>query len=94
MKTLTEQDYINAAKELGCEVAAIKAVAEVESRGSGFLSSGEPKILFERHRFYKYTNGKYYNKKKLLTARRLLTLQTMIFAIKLPEATEKNLINI
>lgn len=59
MKTLTEQDYINAAKELGCEVAAIKAVSEVESRGSGFLSSGEPKILFERHRFYKYTNGKY-----------------------------------
>lgn len=57
MKTLTEQDYINAAKELGCEVAAIKAVAEVESRGSGFFSSGEPKILFERHRFYKYTNG-------------------------------------
>lgn len=59
MKTLTEQDYINAAKELGCEVAAIKAVADVESRGLGFLSSGEPKILFERHRFYRYTNGKY-----------------------------------
>lgn len=59
MKTLTEQDYINAAKELGCEVAAIKAVAEVESMGNGFLPSGEPKILFERHRFYKYTNGKY-----------------------------------
>jgi len=59
MKTLTEQDYINAAKELNCEVAAIKAVAEVESRGSGFLPSGEPKILFERHRFFKYTNGKY-----------------------------------
>lgn len=59
MKTLTEQDYIDAAKELACEVAAIKAVAEVESRGSGFLQSGEPKILFERQRFYKYTNGKY-----------------------------------
>ena len=59
MKTLTEQDYINAAKELNCEVAAIKAVAEVESKGEGFLPSGEPKILFERHRFYKYTNGKY-----------------------------------
>lgn len=57
MKTLTEQDYINAAKELGCEVAAIKAVASVEGRGSGFLPSGEPKILFERHKFYRYTNG-------------------------------------
>lgn len=29
MKELKEQDYITAAKELGCEVAAIKAVAEV-----------------------------------------------------------------
>jgi hypothetical protein len=57
MKTLTEQDYINAAKDLGCEVASIKAVAEVEGRGSGFFASGEPKILFERHKFYKYTNG-------------------------------------
>lgn len=59
MKLLSENDYINAAKELGCEVAAIKAVADVESHGSGFFASGEPKILFERHRFYKYTNGKY-----------------------------------
>ncbi|ASK29716.1 peptidoglycan-binding protein [Chryseobacterium sp. T16E-39] len=57
MKTLTEQDYINAAKELGCEVAAIKAVSEVEGRGSGFFANGAPKILFERHKFYKYTNG-------------------------------------
>jgi hypothetical protein len=48
-KTLTETDYQKAAIELGCEVAAIKAVAEVESAGGGFLSSGEPKILFERH---------------------------------------------
>lgn len=59
MKTLTEQGYIDAAKELGCEVAAIKAVAEVESRGLGFLPTGEPKILFECHRFFKYTYGKY-----------------------------------
>jgi hypothetical protein len=59
MKMLTEQDYINAARELNCEVAAIKAVAEVESNGSGFLPSGEPKILFEGHIFYKLTNGKF-----------------------------------
>ncbi len=58
MKTLTEQDYINAAKELNCEVAA-KAVAEVESKGDGFLSTDEPKILYERHIFYKYTKGKF-----------------------------------
>lgn len=59
MKTLTEQDYINAAKELNCEVAAVKAVAEVESLNGGFLSDGKPKILFERHKFSEFTKGKY-----------------------------------
>lgn len=46
---LTEQDLINAAERLGCKLAAIKAVLEVESRGRGFLPTGEPVILFERH---------------------------------------------
>lgn len=53
MKTLTEQDYKEAAEKLNTEVAIIKAVAEVESAGSGFLRSGAPKILFEAHQFYK-----------------------------------------
>lgn len=44
--------YRQAAIELGCEIAAIKAVATVESRGSGFLPDGQPKILFEAHVFY------------------------------------------
>lgn len=56
---LTNEDYCRAAKRLRCDVAAIKAVARVESRGNGFLRSGKPKILFERHKFYKYTKGKY-----------------------------------
>jgi hypothetical protein len=56
---LTEQDYQRAAKALGCEVAAIKAVAEVESTGSGFLPSGEPKVLFEAHIFDRLTNGRF-----------------------------------
>ena len=59
MKTLQECDFITAANLLGCEVAAIKAVDEVESRGSGFLPSGKPKILFERHYFHRLTSGKY-----------------------------------
>ncbi len=37
---LTEQDFERAAKKLKCEVASIKAVAEVESRGNGFYASG------------------------------------------------------
>lgn len=46
---LTEDNVIEAAKELGVELAAIKAVSEVESRGGGFIREGQPKVLFERH---------------------------------------------
>jgi len=56
---LTEADYAAAAKVLKCDVPAIKAVAEVESSGDGFLTDGSVKILFEGHQFYKYTNGAY-----------------------------------
>lgn len=56
-KLLTEADFQRAAKQLKCDVAAIKAVAEVESAGNGFLSDGRVKILFEGHQFYKFTGG-------------------------------------
>lgn len=56
---LTDVDYQAAAKLLKCDVAAIMAVAEVESRGDGFLSDGRVKVLFEGHQFYKYTKGAY-----------------------------------
>jgi len=58
-KILNEDDYIAAAALLKCEIAAIKAVAEVESRGAGFLPDGRPKILFERHKFHAFTGGRY-----------------------------------
>lgn len=56
---LTDVDYEAAAKLVKCDVAAIKAVAEVESSGDGFLSDGRVKILFEGHQFYKFTKGVY-----------------------------------
>ena len=59
MRTITDADYRRAARTLGCEVAAIKAVAEVESRGAGFLANGEPKVLFEAHIFDRLTGGRY-----------------------------------
>lgn len=59
MKKLTNEDFCRAAKRLKCKVAAVKAVSEVESRGEGFYTNGFPVILFERHKFKKYTNGKY-----------------------------------
>jgi peptidoglycan hydrolase-like protein with peptidoglycan-binding domain len=56
-QTLTEDDYKQAAEMLNCDIAAIKAVAEVESGGAGFLDDGRPKILFERHKFRGFTKG-------------------------------------
>ncbi len=47
-----------AADDIGCDVAAVKAVIDVESRG-GFLADTRPKILFERHIFSKRTGAKF-----------------------------------
>lgn len=52
--TIKELDFKNAASKLNCEVAAIKAVYDVESAGGGFLSDNDtPKILFEGHVFWR-----------------------------------------
>lgn len=56
---LTSVDYAWAAKKLGVSTAHIRAVAELESRGRGFLPTGEPVILYERHVFRNLTNGQY-----------------------------------
>lgn len=50
---ITNEAYRQAACILGCEMAAIKAVAEVESSGNGFNADGTPKILFEPHIFWR-----------------------------------------
>jgi hypothetical protein len=52
---LSEQSFELAAQALGCDVAAVKAVAEVESRGSGFDPMNRPTILYERHIFSRCT---------------------------------------
>lgn len=51
-RLLSEIDLIKAAERLGVEVAAIKAVNQIESRGSGYLPDGRPVILYERHVMY------------------------------------------
>ena len=58
-KALTEEAIREAANNLGVDVACVKAVAEVESLGNGFNSTGMVKILFERHKFYKFIAQKY-----------------------------------
>lgn len=58
---LTLQDYKDAAKLLNVDYKMILAIAKKEdTRGKGFNDDGTPVILFERHKFYKKTNGKYY----------------------------------
>lgn len=51
--------YQEAANNLGVELAAIQAVAAVESGKAGFLPSGRPVILFEAHIFERRTNGRF-----------------------------------
>ena len=60
-----EQHYEALSKELGVEKEVLKAVAEVESRGKGFINlNGErkAKILYERHYMYRQLAKKKSNK--------------------------------
>jgi hypothetical protein len=52
-KFLSEQDLIDFADNNNLELATVKAVNEVESRGKGFLIHGRPVILFEGHVFWR-----------------------------------------
>lgn len=52
---LAEPAFLEAASALGCEVAAVRAVAEVESRGAGFDTERRPTLLYERHVFSRNT---------------------------------------
>lgn len=60
MNTLTDRDFASAAELLDCEVAAIRAVSDVESgRAGGFNPDGSPVTLFEGHIFHKQTGGRF-----------------------------------
>lgn len=58
-KALTEDDFRHAADLLGCSVAAIKAVAEVEAPNGGFNQNDTPTTLFEAHKFHLFTDGRF-----------------------------------
>ena len=59
-QSLSDDDYVNAAHELHCEAAAIKAIAATETGAEGaFDSQGRPSILFERHYFHRLTQGRF-----------------------------------
>ena len=56
---LTDADFARAAKALNVDVAAVRAVAEIEAAGRGFLPDGRPQILFEAHIFHRQTGGRH-----------------------------------
>lgn len=60
-KFLGEQDLKNFAQKHQLELAAVKAVNEVESSGKGFLVDGRPKILFEGHIFWRQLEERGFN---------------------------------
>ncbi len=49
---ISAKAFTDSAQLLGVETAVIRAFAEVESGGDGFLPTGHPKILFEPHVFW------------------------------------------
>ncbi len=58
-KKISKKHLIEKANEYGIAKEAVMAIYNVETRGSAFRTNGDPKVLFERHRFSILTNGKY-----------------------------------
>lgn len=53
-KFLSFETVEAAASQYGLPASVLKAIADVEARGCGFLNDGRPLILFERHKFYEH----------------------------------------
>jgi hypothetical protein len=53
-KRLDDIDLPRLGKEIGVGEDELHAFIDVETRGSGFDPQGRPRILFERHKFWKY----------------------------------------
>lgn len=59
-RPLSADGIAAAARQLGCSVAAVRAVVTVETGGAGgFLADKRPRILFEAHLFSRATGGRY-----------------------------------
>jgi hypothetical protein len=58
---LTHEDFVRASDMLTVQYAAIRALAEIEALGRGFIADGRPTILFEAHVFGRLTNHRFVN---------------------------------
>lgn len=57
---LRGSDFLAAARKLDVDPSVVRAVAEVEARGSGYIKGTNlPCILFEGHHFSKYTDRRF-----------------------------------
>ena len=56
---ITQEQMAGIASGLNIPLRNLKAIAQVESGGSGFDDAGRPKILFERHYFHRLTSGRW-----------------------------------
>lgn len=54
---VTDAELAEFAERCGASLKQLQAVAKVESAGGGFTTAGRPKILYERHYFWRLTNG-------------------------------------
>lgn len=84
--SLTQNDYAKAAEKLGVDVASVRAVASVESKGSGFFKPGFPAILYERHIFYRELLTKRNNETKARIKYENSTLAGTQLDVKVSEA--------
>lgn len=66
---ITEEAFAAAAKLLGAPIAHVKAVCQVEAPNGGFDDKGQPRILFEAHRFSKLTGGTFDQKYPSISSR-------------------------
>ncbi|MDH6150597.1 LysM repeat protein [Paraburkholderia sp. WSM4179] len=74
---ITDADWQEAAKALGCEVEVIKAFAHVESHGAGFDKLHRPVILYERHVFSRHTDHKFDSKNADISSTKAYTTATL-----------------
>lgn len=70
MSKLNKEKYIEYGNKYNIDPAKIKAVADIESRGSGFHPDGQPVILFEAHVFSRLTGRKYDSSHPHISSRR------------------------
>jgi cellobiose phosphorylase len=56
---MSQNDFHTAAAKAGGTIESLWAVVKVETSGCGYLPDRRPQILFERHKFHKFTNGRF-----------------------------------